>query len=237
MEAVKTKQPINKENIMKNTIKTLFVGAAVVGMAGIASAVPTLYVSTTGLAGSYTAVANSASGNVTYSGADGVWNLFVTTGFTKPASGSASSPTMDLAISGTSTGAGSLYIGFADTGFGAAAGLIMATISGHVVSGAAETYAFTTFADTLNAQPTTTLPTGVVLTTLSGSLPVNASATALLPGVVPNTLGEIVELSATGATQTSVDASFSPVPDGGMTAMLLGAALSSLALIKRKMMA
>jgi hypothetical protein len=60
-----------------------------VGMAEVVNAIPTLYVSTTGLAGSYTAVATSGSGNVTWSGSAGVWTLSVTTGLTAPALGTA----------------------------------------------------------------------------------------------------------------------------------------------------
>jgi hypothetical protein len=130
-----------------------------------------------------------------------------------------------------------LWIGLADTGYIDASGSIMANITGHVVSGAAESYLFETFADTSNAQPTTTLPTGTVITTLSGAVPVSTTATGSLPSIIPNTLGEILEITAAGATSTSVDASFSPVPDGGATALLLGAALSGLALLKRKVIA
>src|ERR1039457_2773002 len=98
---------------MKKTIKTLIVAGAMVGIAGIANAIPTLYVSTTGAAGSWTAVATSATGSVVFSGSAGVWNLVVTSGLTKPALGSAGSPAMDVQIQGTSTGAGQLWVGFA----------------------------------------------------------------------------------------------------------------------------
>lgn len=202
----------------------------------MASALPTLYVSTTGLAGSYTAVASSATGNVTYNGSAGVWNLVVTTGLTAPALGTHANPSMDLSIQASSTAGGSLYIGLVDTGF-TGVGSLAATISGHVVSGAPESYLFNMFADTSNTQPTTTLPTGSIITTLSGVLPVLATTTGTLPGTSPYALGEVVEITSTGATTTSIDAGSSTVPDGGTTAMMLGLALSGLALLKRKIMA
>lgn len=223
---------------MKKMIKSLIVGAAMVGIAGVANAIPTIYVSSTGLAGSWTAVASSSTGNFsTPSETVGVWNFVVGTGLTMPAVGSSTAPIMDLSISGSSTAAGSLYIAFAATGFNDISGGILASFSGHVVSGASETYSFTTYADTSNSQPTTTLPTGNLITTLSGTLPSLATAIGTLPATVPNTLEEVVELTAAGVSTTSDDAGFSPVPDGGVTALLLGAALSGLALFRRKVMA
>jgi hypothetical protein len=231
---------VNKKQNQKNKNmkinKALLVGAALAGITGIASATPTIYVSTTGLAGSYTAVASSASGVVTYAGSDGVWNLVVSTGLTPPAPGygTLSDPAMDLDIQASSSGAGTLYIALADIGY-TATGSIDATIGAHVTTGAAESYLFETFANTANTQPTTTLPTGSVITTLSGLLPVSASTTGALPGSSPYTLGELVELCTTGATSDSVDASFTTVPDGGMTIAMLGLGLLALETVRRKL--
>jgi hypothetical protein len=216
------------------TIRKLLVGAAVVGIAGVANAIPTLYVSTTGLAGSYTAVAFNASGNVTWSGSAGVWNLGVTTGLTDPALGTPSLPNMNMAIQASSTAAGSLYLAFANNGY-TGSGEIIANFSGHVVSGAPETYTFTTFGDSSNIQPTTTLPTGSVITTLSGSLPALASTSGALPLTTPCVLGEIVEINTTGATIASIGATFSPVPDGGMTVAMLGFGLAVVGAVRRKL--
>jgi len=220
-------------------IKTLMAGTAMLGIAGIANAIPTLYVSTTGLAGSYTAVASSATGAVSFSGGIGVWSTYITSGITKPANGSATQPVMDIDLNASSTAGGSLWIAFADTGFSDALGGVVATITGHVVSGASESYSFLTYDDTSNSQPTTTVANGSLITTLSGSMPPNANASAngILPSGAPSTLIEIIQISSSGATSTSTDVSLSSVPDGGATALLLGAALSGLALLKRKVLA
>jgi hypothetical protein len=221
-------------------INTLILGAAMAGLAVTANALPTIYESTTGVAGSWTAVASSADGDVSFTGSDGsIWTAITVIGQTKPSDGSAGAPGMNLQIQGTSTGAGQLWLGFADTGFADASGAFLASINGHVVSGADEGYSFITFGDTANAQPTTTLPTGSTMTTLSHSAPVGAfSAVTIgdLPASVPDTLGEIVEITASGASSTFVDASFSvpSVADGGATGWLFSAGLSGLALWKRK---
>jgi VPDSG-CTERM motif len=226
----KPNQPIINMKINK----ALLVGAAIAGITGIASATPTLYVSTTGLAGSYTAVDTSASGVLVYSGTTGVWSFVVAVGTTPPASGTLAHPSMDIDISAGSSAAGSLYVALADTGYTGTGG-IDAVITGHVVNGAAESYLFDTFASTSDTQPTTTLPTGTIITTLSGLLPVSASANGVLPGSSPYTLGEVLEISSTGATQTSVDASFTSVPDGGMTIAMLGLGLIALEAVRRKL--
>jgi len=225
------------------TIKTLIVGAAVVGSAAIANAIPALYISTTGAAGSYTEVATSASGLVTYSttSGPGVWTIQIDSGETKPVLSTATSPAMDLGIIASSTGVGSLYVAFEDIGFDTAAIGELMSIGGHIVSGAAETYSFESFADTANTQATTTLPTGSVLgSPLTGSFSSTTSGGSelvTLPNSSAYALGVIVEITAAGATSTSIDASLEPVPDGGATALLLGAALSGLALLKRKLTA
>ena len=225
---------------MKTVIKSLIVGAAMVGIAGVANAIPTIYVSSTGTAGSYSAVASSSSGSLTYSNNVGSWDIVVATGLTMPALGTATSPTMDLDITGktTSSTGGSVWIAFAANGFSDPSGLIQAILSGHVVSGAAETVTFSVFDDTLNTQPTTTIPTGFTIATLGPlSTPILTTATAALLAGVPATLGVLMEISTTGSSSTSMDGSFAPVPDGGVTALLLGAALFTLALLKRKVLA
>jgi hypothetical protein len=225
------------KNMKTNWLK---ITAAVVamGVATSAYAIPTVYVSSTGLAGSYTAVGSSASGVVQYNGTSGVWNLVVTTGTTAPALGSASNPIMDLSIQATtlsSTG-GNLWIAFAANGF-SGVGSLAALLTGHIVSGAAETLGYVTFGDASNTQPTTTLPTGSVITSLSGALGTTLSGSGAYPATTPYTLGMIVSLSTAGPSSASIDASFTSVPDGGMTAMLLGAGLTGLFMMRKKMVA
>jgi hypothetical protein len=61
---------------------------------------------------------NGAAGAITWVGSLGVWSINVSTGVTKPASGSATNPKMDLNTVDMSTAAGTLTIKFTDDGFG-----------------------------------------------------------------------------------------------------------------------
>jgi len=221
---------------MKSNWLKMTAVAVAIGFASSAYAIPTIYISTTGLAGSYTAVASSASGVVNYIGSGGTWNLVVSTGLTAPALGSAGVPTMDLNIQASTLTGGALWVAFAANGY-TGLGSLGALLTGHIVSGAPETLGFVTFGDASNAQPTTTLPTGSPITTLTGPLGLPLSGSGALPGSTPYTLGIVVSFSADGASANSIDASFSPVPDGGMTAMLLGAGLTGLFLMRKKLVA
>lgn len=202
-----------------------------------AQAVPTLYISTTGAAGSYTVLGSSALGTVTSISSSGVWSFFSITGLTTPAVGTAGNPIMQLSIQATSTGAGTLYIGFANDGY-TGLGSINVSLTGQVKNGAAETYTFTTFADASNIMPTTTLSTGSTLTSLSGSLDANVSASGALPMTAPYVLGEVVGITAAGASDNKINANFSftpaAVPDGGNTLMLFALAGGSLVWMQRR---
>lgn len=61
--------------------------------------------------------ANSTAGAVTFVGTVGVFDINVSTGLTKPASGSAVSPDIDLNSINSSNGGGTLTIEFSETGF------------------------------------------------------------------------------------------------------------------------
>jgi len=225
---------------MKRIIKTLAVGTVMASIAGIASATPSIYWSTTGAAGSWNVVNFDASGHVPYSGGDANWT-FSGTGLTMPLIGSANQPIMDLGLSATSLNAGSLYIALVANGYTAASGGVVASFTGQAVTGS-ESFNFNTYADTSNLMPGHTIPTvGTPITSLSGLMPPNANSTTgigTLPGSVPFTLEEVVEITSIGGgSTTSVDASFSSVPDGATTASLLGSALFGLALLKRKITA
>jgi len=230
-----------------NSIKNILIGTALVGITGVAQAVPTLYVSTTGAPGTYIAVASNPSGTVNGFFAIGSWNVNIVTGLTYPALGTAATPAMSLSIQSSTTAAGSIYIGFASDGF-TGLGSINATLTGQVASpdSGTGTYAFTTFADISNVQPGGTLPTGLNITYLSGSLPANVGASGNLPLTSPYVLGELVQITATGTSITannpqsfSINANlgFTPagVPDGGVTVAMLGFGLVALVCAQRRL--
>jgi len=222
-------------------IKNLILGTALLGITGVAQAVPTLYYSTTGVAGSYVIANISALGTTSYSSSIGSWYFNVIIGNTAPAVGTAGTPTMTLSIQSATTAAGTLYIGFANDGY-TGLGSINATLTGQVVSApphGLETYAYTTFADISNVQPINTLPTGSTITSLSGSLDANVNASGALPLTAPYVLGELVQITASDASSYSINANFGFTPagvsDGGMTLAMLGFGLAALGIARRKL--
>lgn len=207
-----------------------------VGGAAVANAIPTLYVSSTGLAGSWTAVASGTSGDLNFAGSLDGWHINASTTLSLPALGSPGVPAMGLDVTGTTSTGGYLWLAYFDAGaFAGVAGRLQATITGQVLSGAPETFSFETLANTSTVQPTTTFSTGSPVTALSGSLPNYLTASGVLPATIPNSLGIILEISANGGSMTSVQASCRSVPDGGATVLLLGGALSGLVLFKRRL--
>ena len=193
--------------------------------------------------------ATSTSGVVTYTGSDTFWSVVVSTGTAYPPAvgqGTLSAPVMDLSIIATSTGAAgssghTLSITFGADGFGPTSGGFMALMSGHLVSGTANPVVFSTdYATTPTslAGPPASPPAGTQLTT-SGSLAGPTYSSLVDSGIVtlgsPYILEEVVTIGAATAGSYSLDGSLTTVPDGGTTAMLLGAALSVLGLIRRKL--
>src|SRR5262249_50184041 len=85
-----------------------------------------------------------ADGVVTYSGALGGWTLNIDTGLTKPASGTAAKPNMDLGwINQAGAGAGTLTIEFTGDGFTGPYGFLQ-TVGG-TITGSGMTDSFESF--------------------------------------------------------------------------------------------
>ena len=183
----------------------------------------------------------SASGSVIYTGSDDYWSVVVSTGIVSPpASGQGTfiSPVMDVQIQATSLAVANadlhpLTVTLGGDGFGPSSGAFLATLSGHAPAGNGQPVTFDTLYDGGNAMPATTPLTS------SGSL-LNYNGTWTSAGLsldAPYSLSEVITIQANpqqGATY-SLDGSLVTVPDGGTTVMLLGAALSGLGLIRRKL--
>ena len=225
-------------------LKMLAVALAAVAVTGSALAIPTIIV-TDGILG---ATVSAATGIVSYSNTafDSAWDIVITSGLTKPALGSATSPIEDIQIQATSTKvgpAGPLTVYLFDNGFGPTSGSYLAAITGHVITGSGATVTFNTYYNLNNSVPTlsgATVTGGTTSSLTTLTLPAsiyNGSASAS-PGNLANpfSLVEVVSIG-TGGLQTaySLDASITGVPDGGTTIMLLGAALSGLAFLRRKL--
>jgi PEP-CTERM motif len=141
----------------------------------------------------------------------GVWNLAISSGLTKPVTGSSTDPVMDVNIQANSTAAGSLRLVFSDNGFGPAAGTLMATITGHLTAGAPATASYDVYGDPANVVGATTVHiagTGTLTfpigpTTASGALSLGA----------PFSLTQVEQIVASGPSFVNSDASFQVVPE------------------------
>jgi hypothetical protein len=227
------------------SIKTLLATVAVVACAASAMAIQTQTIWVSDGGGGISVVpVTSTSGVVSYAGSDAFWSVVVSTGTSYPPAigpGSITAPVMDLSVTATSVGGASsslhpLSITFGADGFGPTAGVFLGLLSGHVVSGTANSLTFNTYHDT---SPIAT-PPGTLLTT-SGALAGPTYSSSVLSGPMnlasPYALEEVFVIQGgLNSASYSLDGSLiTQVPDGGTTAMLLGAALSVLGLIRRKL--
>jgi hypothetical protein len=221
---------------MKVCAKGMWVGLAVLGFATWANAAAVMTISD-GL-NPLIAVTDNGSGDLS-SGAGieivvtnvGVWNLTITSGETQPALGSATNPMMDLVIQASSVAAGNLTLTFSANNFGPATGILNASFSGHVVSGAGETVGYNVYGDPTNVLGATTV---AIATIGPVGLPVTTSATGSLTLGAPYSLTEVVSINTAGATSGSLDASFNVVAEPS-TFALVGVGLLGVLAIRRKM--
>ena len=228
---------------MKN-LKMLAVAVGVVAIVGSALAIPTQTVVVYD-AGALDDVFAVVSGTVTYTASDAWWTVTVTgTSYPPAIPGNFAAPVMDLSITATDNGAvggaaHTLIICFGAAGFGPTSGSIGSTLTGQV-SGTGSAVTYTTYYNAANLLPVLhpgEFPPGSI-----------ALSTIVLPGPGPNYSGggggtinqaapysfeQVVTIADPGAATYSLDASLSTVPDGGTTVMLLGAALSGVALLRR----
>lgn len=208
---------------MKRGLKNFVAVVASLGIVGAAQAIPVgaiLSISdgatSITITDNFTGDLNASIGELTMSTNIGVWSLSVSTGLTKPALGNSTNPLMDLVIQASSTGAGSLTYTFSDNNFSPVPGTLKSAISGHVISGAPTTVDYSVYGDggnTLGALTTLLTTTGTnslpVLTTNSGSLALST----------PFSLSEVVQLTASGASAVSIDASLSAIPEPSTIAL------------------
>ena len=197
-------------------IKLLIVAAVMASLSMTAQAIPTAAIQVSSGASTVTIQDNSGTdlspsvGQIMWSGSINGWNLMVTVGDTKPILGSATSPQMDITVTANTPGAAPLTVMFTDTGFGPTAGSIIST---HFNNGTASETA-SVLVDPLNTQFGGAAATSI-------NLPASYSITLVDAFTVGTVSGDHRILVA--------------VPDGGTTILLLGAALSALCLIKRRL--
>ena len=207
---------------MKNKL-TLMAGvaAALVGLCATTQAGPVLTLSD----GVNTVSVNTpgGGGNYTYNGAVGAWNINVATGVS---SGTATLPQLDLNdVSYFSSGENNtLTITWTVDGLGPLGGNFNAEVGG-TLSGMTDQFSMLLNGSQVGG--TLTYFTSPFAGTLSG----NATA-----GGNDNSLTLKAVLTAKDGASSSFDYSVR-VPDGGTTVLLLGAALSAIGLLRRKLAA
>ena len=220
-------------------LKMLAVALGTVVVTSSALAVPTL---TIWDANSTTTVA-AVGGIATYANSAfdaGQWSIVISTGETKPALGSAIAPAMDLNVQATSLGGGrDLNVSWSDNAFGPVNNIkIGAQLSGHVVTGTGSTVLYNTYYDAANGPVSTGGTIAGLQYTTSGLLAPPTYASVQAGATINNSafgLTELLTITSVPGGSYSLDASLNGIPDGGTTVMLLGAALSGLAILRRKM--
>ncbi len=232
---------------MKNII-----ALAVLACAVAANAVPTMFISdglgdwikieqggsVLGVGYGTTTIDTSTPGMISYSGTIGNnWTVNLTTGSTKPITGSPEKPYLDLNSVNLSSGAGDLYVFWSDTGFGPSSGTVLASISGTINGAPGSTLGYSTYAD-LKDQARIM---GELLTSQSfsaGAFSGNASGVDLDTLGSPYSLTQFIAVHHDEAGSTSYHAILDPpttVPDGGLTLALLGFALTGVEGLRRKL--
>ena len=168
---------------------------------------------------------STLAGAVTFNGALGTnFILNVSTGLTKPLTGSASAPSIDLNSVDFATGAGTLTITFSETGFTAFPGILTGHIGGTIAPGGSLTNIV--MQNALNL--VTNGPFGPGAFSGSGSA-------ALIDGA-PYSLTQTAILTfgrRGGTTSFDAMASVPGVPDGGMTVTMLGIGLLAVGAARR----
>jgi len=222
---------------MNKLLKYLTLAAAVAALTVTARATPTakLTMSDGTPADTVTVYDNGPGDNfgttlgaIDWSGNIGTWVLTVNVGKTNPVLGDISHPSMDLSFNSNATAAGTLWITFSDVFSGVAATTGHATVGGTMDNGSVTL-------NILQGAPSglQIMTTGIVL-----GDPFSGSANGLIQAIPLaaspiSTLTEQVVLVANGSEVVTGDARLT-VPDGGTTALLLGAGLTGLALISRR---
>ena len=224
-------------------LKILAVALGAVAITSSALATPTLVIWDTG-GGSATVLA-APSGIATFASVsfDGAWSVVITTSETKPAIGSATAPAMDLNVQATSLAAAGLgrdlHVSWSDDAYGPFNSSLAAKLTGHVVTGTGAGVQYKTFYQAGAGVWNTAAAPSWTLLTDSGVLPAPTYADSRNGAINQASFGltEYVTVISSPAGSYSLDASIggTGVPDGGTTVMLLGAALSGLACLRRKM--
>lgn len=172
---------------------------------------------------------NPAVGVVTFIGTVGVFNINVSTGLTKPASGSAVTPYMDLNSINSSTAGGTISIEWTEDSFGPPAG--SGTFVGAIGGTTAGTVSYNAYLDAGNTlfAPTTLIAS---LGPFGGPAFSGVGGTGAALPAGQYSLTQIVNITHGGPGTTSFDAELE-LPDSGLTMVMLGSSLAAMGLFVR----
>lgn len=175
------------------------------------------------------------SGVVGYNGAVGSgWIVNVATGITKPLSGTAFIPYMDLNSVNLSLTAGSLHVLFSETGFISNTAVTgFTTAVGGTTAGTYEVKSFFDVGNTLFAETGALADLGPYPVGAFSGTETNSAATGDIGNLYSLTLDATITHLANGPKTTSFDVEMTPVPEPG-TMMLLGAGFLGLAIYGKR---
>jgi hypothetical protein len=161
------------------------------------------------------------------------WTVITASGVTYPGSGTPAAPLDDIgSLNIGGNGAAPLFVEFSSTGFTAnTPAAALATISGTGASGLQGFY--TTWysgSDALFAE--TTMLTGPEA--FSAASP-NGTATGTVLGATPFSLTQVIKIiKGDGSLDDTLEVTGASIPDGGMTLIMLGGAITALGLVRSK---
>lgn len=244
---------------MKNLLKYSMVAGAAMTLAGSVYALPTVVITDGTAALNFQAVDSLNAGTFTASTSGDGWNVVATIGETEPPGpgGTAALPSIDISITavyvgGAGTSGNQLQVFWGGGSFGPSSASYVATLTGSTLNAAGVTLDYKTFSVNAGAAPVNSPVTGPYLPSPNSQLTSAVLAPVPIAGgdssYANTTVSAHEILSSYGLVQQvvfagtetpgvtySLDGSLTAVPDGGTTLMLLGSALSGLALLKKKL--
>lgn len=194
---------------------------------------------------------NPASGGIVFLGTVGSFGLTVDTAQTYPVPGfgTSSTPKLDLSFTANPSAAGgSLTIAFTGTGYDLLNASFLSSIGGTNMTASGATVNFQAYLDSTDGNNHQSAGNLALLNTTGLTTLTNQSYTNIGTGVnfggagwsgvsnltQPYSITEVVTITATTGGSVTGDAGLH-APDGGMTALLLGATFLGLAGLRRKL--
>ena len=143
----------------------------------------------------------------------------IVTGRSKPNSGSASSPNIELDVAATSLTGAPLTIIFSDNNFGPMSGTFNARLDGHVFNGTGSTVSYHTYYDTGNA-----IGAKTTVLTASGNLSSPYSSTASSPTLSANafSLTQVITIAGGSGESYSLAANLQANSPPPLTSLTIG---------------